>query len=840
MALSPTGSLWTPDVQRAWIPGQRQPWQVIDRLDHPALGLRFEQLTDAFAPFGLPSGWDSDLAAQYALAVHGFISRELGTMATNRSAWAPKMRALVAVLMTGIGRQPVPFFAFAKQHHGFRDSKAWGWGTGEAGLRRLYECAQSHGELRYVDAPLGTPGWRLSGSKDFQALDRAWANALTFDDEPGFLPLLGVQACSCFAVTRRRVLVEQEAELNSDAGGVSVLVDVPSLWELIAVAFLLGSRGLKTRAQRWVAMEAQRPPGARARNRHHSQRARGSIETLVGYVNGVFNRFETVAGSLDGVAGWEMRRRIELSSELLADNPSRTEDRTAVPLTRFRRARAQCLADVERLRPTRSVATGRKERRRYTTKLRRLLMLDLLGQLGARPNEVVRLLVLDVVALHHFGDGLAAPAVFHTPSRKGSGPPVDPCMRPIAPQTHELLQEWIAWMELAPSDPLFPGWTAARVAHDFGTAAVIPLPTDPNRGYAPTRVRHLAEALGFAVGIDWIETAPEWNERISAQVLADAFLTHRMKADALGYKDLEHNRALWAARAALGAPERNVAGVHDRLLTDAGARRGWDLDAIREALRLRHAAAHRSAEAERARAIASRRASQQRSQSALGTAADLRTLTHRELLELALRRDEARDDAATADKRVAAATSMHERAQQDTVAADAVLDRLKTAGRTAPLADCVPLANELPDGVASLDTETWDEALSRATTIIDDARRTLVGGVEAADGRMRCYLNLPEFAAVCGVSERAVRAWLQADGGPNAPFPTHGPDRVVVAVGNRLRVVAVERLPAAFMNRLLREQIELMEQLLMVPMGSSRWGGRSVEIARIEARRAVI
>ena len=57
----------------------------------------------------------------------------------------------------------------------------------------------------------------------------------------------------------------------------------------------------------------------------------------------------------------------------------------------------------------------------------------------------------------------------------------------------------------------------------------------------------------------------------------------------------------------------------------------------------------------------------------------------------------------------------------------------------------------------------------------------------------------------------------------------------MVTLSRNARVIAVDKLPKSFFDRLVAEQHELIEQLLMVPMGSSRWGGSAYDLARVEA-----
>jgi hypothetical protein len=77
--------------------------------------------------------------------------------------------------------------------------------------------------------------------------------------------------------------------------------------------------------------------------------------------------------------------------------------------------------------------------------------------------------------------------------------------------------------------------------------------------------------------------------------------------------------------------------------------------------------------------------------------------------------------------------------------------------------------------------------------------------------------------------------WCDPANAAASPLAAGGVLDCVVKVSERLRCITVDRLPAGFMNRLLPEQHELIAQLLLVPMGSSRWKGPVIPRKRIEA-----
>jgi len=79
----------------------------------------------------------------------------------------------------------------------------------------------------------------------------------------------------------------------------------------------------------------------------------------------------------------------------------------------------------------------------------------------------------------------------------------------------------------------------------------------------------------------------------------------------------------------------------------------------------------------------------------------------------------------------------------------------------------------------------------------------------------------------------AVRKRLRGDHEPW--FLLTGPDSPLIVIGDpatsKLRFINIDRLPSGFLRLLLPEQREMIEQLLAVPMGSTRWGGRRMPAA---------
>lgn len=383
-----------------------------------------------------------------------------------------------------------------------------------------------------------------------------------------------------------------------------------------------------------------------------------------------------------------------------------------------------------------------------------------------------------------------------------------------------------------PGPRMRPASLSARLSGTKSARAMPLFPRPGGGGYSAHTVRHLIEALAFGVGAAWLEANRGWEHRVTPQVHADAALNHRMSSDKLGYRDLERNRDLWNLRAASGDPENGVPGVLDLLIGDAGARKGWDIEAIREASR-RLAIAQRHLE-ETERLLASRRlerkALAQRSLPAVPR--DIASLSVDEVARLHLERDIAREkltqERDVLDDLIEQAHDECLEADADADAARKRLDRIRERGRTHPIPDAEPTAAELKavdDDRVALDEETWEQALARAGV---SPELLMPDEEEESPLRIRHHLNMPEFAAVLGLTDGALRKRLR--GATTPLFPLEGPDTPLVQDPARpkLRFINTRKLPARFLKSLLPEQREMIEQLLAVPMGSTRWGGRRI------------
>lgn len=543
-------------------------------------------------------------------------------------------------------------------------------------------------------------------------------------------------------------------------------------------------------------------------------------------------------------------------------------DRRAVPLEVYRRARFRLTAKVE----------GRRRRGRLHLEdhvflaWRDLLLLCLAGETGARASELASVAPDDFRRMEFNGRMLAVVMLLprkRSRRRRTGGRSVRRKVRPqkrpqvISEQTLALAGEWIELHELS-GDPR-PIWlshkngdgrlTASGLSRRLsgatdGTLALLPR-IDGEGGYSLHSLRHAVEALCFGIGSSYLDVNRAWQERVSAQVFAAAKLMHDMPLDALGYKDYKANADRFQAIAAIGSPEQGVPGLLDIVGGDAGARLGWDLDAIRDAMRsVRSTEAHlKAAECElNARRLQReelvRRSLPKRptqNVTELGPAddeldvADVRAAFAdvRRVCELLLDRDiarEARDrERAQIDDAIEDAHKARDQAAHRHSQTRAQLDEIRQAGRTFPLPDELPTADELrlrhPNDDTKpptpLDAESWEDALSRAHIHID------IYDDEPVTVRVRSSINMPEAAAVMGVTDGALRKRIREK---RLPFTVEGADSPMIVIGDpatsKLRFFDVDKFPREFVDDLLPEQREMLEALLSVPMGTTRFGGR--------------
>jgi hypothetical protein len=736
-----------------------------------------------------------------------------------------------------------PFAAFLEVQAQFRDDPTAGWGTGPAGLRRMYEYGELCGPFERLEKGRRV-SWQLAHERDFEPVDRSWGAAVRGQKRRARLPVAG---CAAFAAPRRSITV-------SNVDGV---VDVPSVWQFVAALLVGGAEDARARTVEFLNEEAIRKVAPRSDRPGGGRVAHGSLRTTSSEAHSWLLRCYEVAPAYTHLSEhWAVKPRSVSLDELEETVEQWNADRTAIQLLAYRRKRREVVADLERGRR----GDGTLDPTRSWRKLKRLLLFLLLGELSARIGEIARITPADFLPDYHL-DGYITPAVVITASKGGRRITAPKQIKTISAETAKYLCELleICGIPLTDSQPI---WMSrfAYTADDHGRydpanrltgprlqpsslsgalssmrkGIVTPLLPRPNGkgGFSAHSFRHMGEQLSFQVGSTWLQARKEWQTRVTAQVFCDAQLGHQMAHDKLGYKDLEANRTLWALRAALGDPAANVPGLIDLLAGDAGARQGWNIDTIRSSLiRLRIAGQRVAATTQALAALRlERRALRDRPLPHVPTKLD--GLTVKEMQKLTLVRDVAREqrdrDRDAFDDRIEQAHEELTTLQTTHSRIAAELDLIRANGRNHPLPDALPTRAELqaadtPDE-DPLDEETWEQALARA-----DVRLELLALEPApVSTRIRHNLNLAEFAAVIGITPGALRKRLRGDHEPW--FPLTGPDSPLIIIGNpatsKLRFINIDKLPDNFLRLLLPEQREMIEQLLAVPIGSTRWGGR--------------
>ena len=366
-----------------------------------------------------------------------------------------------------------------------------------------------------------------------------------------------------------------------------------------------------------------------------------------------------------------------------------------------------------------------------------------------------------------------------------------------------------------------------------GCDPVVPHPSDPKLGYGIHEVRHLVEQLAFGVGIAWLAANPDWQDRVGAQVFADATLNHGF-AEAYNYKDLEANRPVWVMRAALGDPDSATAGIIDLLVGVSGARKRWDENVIRSALSKLAAGEEQlvDANSDQARAEAGvARATRQldrkpRVSGDIETGDTVRALllVQQRLADMTAR-DELRDVREAAREQRRESEHRISSAEKLIAGASAELLLIRERGRTAVIDDLAHLPADFPAGETAPEKQTFDQALEIITSTIRsvDVATATPAVCDEALLRKRVHLNLEEYAAVHDVHVRTARRWL--DGTRVGPVPSPRLRAATVVLGDRRRYIRVEILPDSWWAGLSPAQRELVEQLLRIPMGATQFGG---------------
>jgi len=780
-------------------------------------------------------------------------------MSSERTRWSGVTSALAGVCLaerwdegdeeTDPELLATPFVEMLEVQAQFRNDATAGWGTGASGLRRTFEYGERCGPFERLEKGRRVK-WRLAHERDFEQLDRSWAAAVRSQKRRARLP---VEACACFAAPRRSVKIK-------DVAGTVVL---PSVWQLVATILVWGADEARARTVEFLNEEASRQITPRIDRPTGGRVAHSSLGTTSSAVHSWLLRcFEVAAAYPSLREKWAVKPRSVSPRDLQETVEQWNADRTAVQLLDYRRKRRELIAEVENCR--RSDGTLDPTRSRH--KLKRLLLFLLLGETSARIGEIARIAPTDFLADHHL-DGYATPAVVITASKRGRRTTAPKQIKAISAETAKYLRElleicdipltdnesiWMSNFAYTPEDNgrydtanrltgprLQPSNLSATLTptRDGVTTPLLPRPGEQG-GFGAHSFRHMGEQLSFQVGSTWLQARKEWQTRVTAQVFCDAQLGHQMAHDKLGYKDLEANRAVWALRTALGDPTANVPGLIALLASDAGARRGWNIDTIRGTLiRLRIAAQRVAASTQTLAALRlERRAVRDRPLPEPPTKLD--GLTVKEMQKLTLTRDIAREqrdrDRNTLDDHIERAHEGLAAAQTTHVRIAAELGLIHANGRQHPLPDELPTRTELnaagrPEE-QPLDEETWEQALARA-----DVRLELLQlEPDPVYTRIRHVLNVAELGAVIGMTPSALRKRLRGDHAPW--FPLTGSNSPLVVIGNpttsKLRFIDVDKLPQEFLRLLLPEQREMIEQLLAVPMGSTRWAGRRMPLMR--------
>ena len=834
--------------------GQAQDWPISTRLDDPLLGLGFGQLTELWEETGLPEGWCEEFAAEVAEATHAVISRQIGEMSGERTRWAGTASALAGVCLAerwdegdedaDAMLRATPFAELLAVQTQFRADPTVGWSTGASGLRRLYEYGERGGQLERLEKGRRI-AWQLADERDFQQLDRASAAAIRSQKRRARLP---VAACACFAAPRRTCRITD----------VDETVELPSVWQLVATVLVWGADEARARTLEFLNEEASREVAPRSDRPSGGRVAHSSLATTSSEAHSWLLRCYEVAAAYPSLRDrWAVKPRSVSLRELQETVEQWTADRTAVQLLDYRRKRRQLIADVESCRRKDGTLDPARSRR----KLKRLLLFLLLGETSARIGEIARIAPADFFPDYQLDSYLTA-AVAITASKSGRRSAAPKQIKAISAETARYLRElleicgipltdtesiWMSHFAYGPGDDgryeierrltgprLRPSSLSGTLTPLSGGVVAPLLPRPGGRGgFGAHSFRHMGEQLSFQVGSTWLQARKEWQTRVTAQVFCDAQLGHQMAQDKLGYKDLEANRPLWALRTALGDPAAHVPGLIDLLAGDAGARRGWNIDTIRSALIRLRIASQRVAAATQTLASLGLERRALRDRPLPHIPAKLDGLTVKEMQKLALVRDVAREGR---DRDRDALDDQIEQAHQELTTLQtthsriaAELDLIRSNGRNHPLPDELPTRAELqaadtPDQ-DPLDEETWEQALARA-----DIRLELLAlEPDPVSTRIRHKLNLAEFGAVVGITPSALRKRLRGDHEPL--FPLDGPDSPLNVIGDpttsKLRFIDIDKLPQEFLRQLLPEQHEMIEQLLAVPMGSTRWGGRS-------------
>jgi hypothetical protein len=805
----------------------------------------------------VPEGWTERDSRRLAVATHAVVSALIGEMGAGRTSIPAALRALagmaaarivvdqdstgahgeddddVEAVWHGQQRRPVvvepspwPEWASERVQRAIRESRAAGWGGKTAPWRRIAGAkfqqvrpAPGEPDMFVVDAP-----------DDYQAVDSAWRIAKAASRKR---PLLPLRLCSAFVPPARTLLLDDLEQ--------PLQVEMPSAWQLIAQLVVWGPEAGQERLIAWIASRAEEVLPPRADRPEGGRHTSGAMDGLVRCARVWFLAIRDVAPAFNGVLD-EWQRPIELDGDRIADGVDAFMDRTAIPLHVFRRGLTEArLAFSGYVRGDGTMRDG------WFLHLRFALVLGMLGDLACRPSELARVCPGDIregffedpetglrVAVTEVRVIVAAKGGERRGRRRRSR---QPRWKPIHPDTAADLRLWLALTNVSSAERR-PIWVASpggqkRMTGDAlsavlkSTSCGIPrLPRLTGRAYTADNVRHMASLLAQDVGHAWLHARPSALSQVSAYAFSEALLCHQPRSDMLGYMDVKTRPELWGARAALGAP--SVPGTLALIHEDAGARLGWDILAIQKAALELELATAQAVEIQRQ--IAKLELDEDAiTQAMITPRVPGGEVSDAEFRRIMLAREAAKEDRDRAlwkvQRELRSWYTEVEVAVGRRAAARAAISHLEATGRTHALDDREPtrleLEADMPDGErrVALDEETWEQALDRAKLRITLVLDQPVPGPPP----IRHILNLREFAAVLGMTDRALRDRLS--GRASALFPLSGPSSPLVGEG-KLRSIDVDKLPEGLKRRLLPEQLEMIEQFCAVRMGSTWYGGR--------------
>lgn len=845
-------------------PFRSHDWPVCHSLDDPGLGLAYEQLTDTWAPLGLPVDWDAELAAQYAMATWLTLSRTIGSMSGLRLRWPEIHRWLLATVVASVPPHPVAFEAFAEHYYERLEAAGRlgvGLGSPETIWKRLVAQFAELGPVRDVHAGLGSRPWKIANRRDSVVLDGAWDRAQEAADGDELLAVLPVRVLCGFAPPRRQLIVDEGHGRSDDM----TVLKMPSAWELVATAVFLGPQEWRRRGHAAILHAAGREGG----------QASSTMKGARGLINSMAMNIAEASKHLPCGEPWrshDFRVQVPRSAAKMA---TKTTPRVAPPLAVYRHADATWQLRLDRAR--RECSTGSVPSPSYLFTLRRLLYQHL--GLTLRINEICGANLDDVSGGHAFPNGYVGPAVYCRPSKDGDN--VTAHWKPLHPRTWALLDEWIDRWQLY-SDPrnvaeipLFPeSWENRQTAQTPERARAFFTGWGRNRPVVPHPVRHhyaiheatrhLAAQLAVGLASDWLFADVSIVEKVTPGVIVSAQLHHTFKTESYDYLDLEANRELLALRAGLGDPDKHVPGVLNLALGPEGARRRWDERALRSALSQLKAAEIRLTDGRRherdalaAVARLERRLSRpagvdRRALDAVATAAQRGVETQdndrlhdvllqirgdlaevRKLVSFEQERHAIRDELEAAKHRLHVVEREIDQVNHVATRARLDLDVIEARGRTVLMPDTDPLPHERPKGSMPPESESFADALTRISSAIGDVDVGVPMDEAETMLRIRPAWNGHEFAAIFAATDRAFRRWV--DGSRTGPLPHHQLVAAVVEMGPRQRVVVADMLPGDFWANLSPAQSEMAEQFLRVPMGATQHGGISITDEAVEA-----